>query len=313
MKPIAPFIMQMLAAPPHAGEGVHSWLFCVARQLHTHLPAVEIITLLEERTRNCGRHVSRKEIEDAVKNSLASAWQPNGKGGNSPNIGQPASRKWPEVNKELREAVIAGHGGLADLWECGNPRFEDNENRAEQIIDWLFPDSPLLCCGKSSYEFDTRSRAAWRGQLAGLQLIVPSPMSATKGLTKGGKLSAHALDNTGPRRFLICEFDTGTPDEHAALLLHLRTFAPLVCAVHSGGKSLHGWFLVEGLAEERVKKFFRYAVNLGADRATWTCSQFVRMPDGMRDNGHRQVPYFVNLTPLRHFVTSIHPQPAQAA
>ena len=38
----------------------------------------------------------------------------------------------------------------------------------------------------------------------------------------------------------------------------------------------------------------RYAVSLGADRATWTRSQFVRMPDGTRDNGKRQTVYFFN-------------------
>ena len=36
------------------------------------------------------------------------------------------------------------------------------------------------------------------------------------------------------------------------------------------------------------------AVSLGADRATWTRSQFVRMPDGTRDNGNRQAVYFFN-------------------
>ena len=30
--------------------------------------------------------------------------------------------------------------------------------------------------------------------------------------------------------------------------------------------------------------FFRYAVTLGADRATWTRCQLVRMPDGLRRN-----------------------------
>ena len=41
------FIVDLLASPPPAGEGVHNWLFRVARQLHAHLPAVEIVTLLE--------------------------------------------------------------------------------------------------------------------------------------------------------------------------------------------------------------------------------------------------------------------------
>jgi len=85
----------------------------------------------------------------------------------------------------------------------------------------------------------------------------------------------------------------------AALLLHLGGFAALVCALYSGNKSLHGWFLVDGLPEEKVLKFFRYAVSLGADRATWTRSQLVRMPDGLRDkNGTRQRVFFLNFKSL---------------
>jgi hypothetical protein len=131
-----------------------------------------------------------------------------------------------------------------------------------------------------------------------LQFIVPSPMSAVKGLTKTGRESKHSLANTGLRHFLICEFDTGSPDDHAALLLHLGTFAPLVCMVHSGGKSLHGWFYVHNQETTKIERFFRYAVSLGADRATWTRSQFVRMPDGTRENGKRQVVYFLNFKPM---------------
>jgi hypothetical protein len=43
---------------------------------------------------------------------------------------------------------------------------------------------------------------------------------------------------------------------------------------------------------EDLKAFMDYAVSLGADKATWTRSQFVRMPDGTRDNGKRQTPYY---------------------
>ena len=290
---LPPFLQNLIAAPPRAGEGVHDWLFRVARQLHAHLPAGEIVNLLESRVQDCGRHVSRKEIEDAVKNSIPCAWQPS-----QHTTPKPAA-KWPAVNQEQREAIIRDNGGLADLWELSRPRIEDNGQHTEEIIDRLFPGNPLLCCGKSSQEFDTRPREAWRGQLSALQFIVPSPMSAVTGETKDGKESKHTLANTGARRFLICEFDTGATDEHAALLLHLGTFAPLVCAVHSGGKSLHGWFYVHGQPDVKVEKFFRYAVSLGADRATWTRSQFVRMPDGTRDNGNRQTVFFLNFKPLQ--------------
>jgi hypothetical protein len=289
---LPPFLRDMLAAPPRAGEGVHDWIFRVARQLHAHLPAVEIVALLETRVANCGRPVPRHEIISAVQNSLASAWQPGQRTTATP------TAKWPSVNAEQHEAIIKDGGGLADLWELSPVRIDDNKQHTEEIINRLFPGNPLLCCGKSSREFDTKPREDWRGELARLQLIVPSQMTASTGLTKEGKESAHTLNNTGPRRFLICEFDTGKPDEHAALLLHLAQFAPLVCAVHSGGKSLHGWFLVEGQPEEKARKFFRYAVSLGADPATWTRSQFVRMPDGTRDNGKRQTVFFLNFKPI---------------
>ncbi len=290
---LPPFLTDLIASPPHAGEGVHNWLFLVARHLHAHLPAGEILELLRRRVQNCGRHVSDSEIWDAIRNSVECAWQPNRSAGPKPTYS-----KWPTVNSEQRAAIIRDGGGLADLWELSNPRFEDSKQRTEEIIDHLFPGNPLLCCGKTNAVFDTKPRDEWRGQLSALQFIVPSPMSDVEGVTKKGKPSRHTLSNTGPRRFLVCEFDTGTPDDHAALLLHLGTFAPLVCAVHSGGKSLHGWFFVHGQLDAKVEKFFRYAVSLGADHATWTRVQFVRVPDSTRDNGKRQTVFFLNYKPL---------------
>jgi hypothetical protein len=68
----------------------------------------------------------------------------------------------------------------------------------------------------------------------------------------------------------------------------------MVVAVHSGGKSIHGWFSCSGKPEERLRRFMRYTVRLGADPATWTRSQFVRMPDGKRDNGKPQRIFFFN-------------------
>src|ERR1044072_994800 len=91
------FLRDLLASPPRAGEGIHAWLFRVARQLHAHWPAVEIVALLESRVATCGRHVPRNEIVAAVQNSLPCAWQPY-HGANS----KPLTSKWPKVNREQR-------------------------------------------------------------------------------------------------------------------------------------------------------------------------------------------------------------------
>ena len=75
-----------------------------------------------------------------------------------------------------------------------------------------------------------------------MQFIVPSPMAARLGVTTDHEISEHSLASTGARKYLVVESDTGATDEQAAILLHLSKHAPLVMGVHSGRKSIHGWF-----------------------------------------------------------------------
>jgi hypothetical protein len=283
---------------PKAGDGFHNWLFCMARQLHAHFPHNKqaIADLLATKAARCGRHVPRREIEDAVRNSERTAWQPNSNTNVPDN--SPPQRAWPALNSDRRQTILRDGIGLVDLWELSPMRFDTNESVAEHIVDQLFPGNPLLCCGESNSQFDTKPREEWRRQLAQLSLIVPSPMSSISGVTKEGKESKHTLSNTGPRRFLVVEFDKGTFDDHASLIFHLADYGPLVLAVHSGSKSLHGWFYCVGQDEEKLKRFMRYAVSLGADHATWVKSQFVRMPEGTRENGNAQRIYYFDPEPL---------------
>ena len=284
-KELPQFIRDLMASMPGRGQGLNNWLFRVARVLHPYRERGEIVALLEAAT--AGESIKAGEIQRAVDNSASVAWQP----GQAPAPRPPA---WPKVNQEQREAVIASTGGLADLWELSPIWYDDTETHTEGIISRLFPGNPLLCCGASNSNFNTRPREDWRGRLSDLQLIVPSPMSAPTGKTKDGRISAHTLDNTGTRRFLVVEQDSGTADDQAGVLLHLATMAPLALAVHSGSKSIHGWFYCHGYTDERLHPFMRHAVEIGADPATWTRSQFVRMPDGTRDNGSRQAVYYFN-------------------
>jgi len=206
--------------------------------------------------------------------------------------------KWPPLDAPMVKRIEQSHGGLSELWER-SPIAPSDVPDSERVLDNLFPQDSLLCLGKSSSVFDTRPRNDWRGQSGRNQFIVPSPMSALRGLTKEGKESAHCLANTGPRRFIVVEFDRSTIDFQAAALLHLSKFLPLACAVHSGSKSVHGWFYCQPFPEVKTWKFFRYAVSIGGDRATWTRSQFVRLPDGTRDNGKVQNVYYLNPAALR--------------
>jgi hypothetical protein len=281
------FVRDLLSSPPRRGGGLNLWLYRVARVLHPYRDANEIINLL--RAAADGEPIRPGEIERAVERSKTAAWQSG-----QPYRAAPIVSAWPKVNVQEHEAIIRDGGGLVDLWEQSPVRIEDNETHTEELIDQLFPADLLLCCGPGQSKFATRTREEWRGQLSELQLIVPSPMTARTGTTQDGRESAHSLSNTGQRRYLVVEFDQGTVDEHAALLLHLASTAPMTLVVHSGGKSLHGWFYCLGQPEEKLRRFFNYAVSLGADHATWCRSQFCRMPDGLRDGGKRQIVYYFN-------------------
>jgi hypothetical protein len=145
----------------------------------------------------------------------------------------------------------------------GNP-----DQPTADIISKLFPENALICAGMTQSSTTTFELRKVRERLHGFQFIVPSPMSAKTGLTQEGRELGRCLDNTGPRRFLVTEFDfkstndRGRPtkwaplidqwqasgatvqDACATVILRLAKGAPLTMVVYSGGKSLHAWWVL---------------------------------------------------------------------
>jgi hypothetical protein len=252
-----------------------------------------------------GRDVPNRELKEAVCN----AFTVEGERVNGPS--------WPKPNAKAIKAIVerAAAATLEGLKACCPTNLESLT--AEKAIDTLFPGNPLLCLAASQSEAQTFERNLWRGREGTLQFIVPSHMSARFGLTQNGRQSARCLDNVGARRFAVVEFDMTSNSEfwgaliqrweekginifdaQATLLVNLATNpglrVPLACVVHSGNKSLQGWFYVDGFEDERVLPFFQRAVGLGADKATWTRCQLVRLPGGLRETGKRQDVVYLN-------------------
>jgi hypothetical protein len=291
-KALPQFVRDLISSSPRRGGNLHNWLFRAALALHRYRTDSEILQLLASAT--AGEPLQPREIENAIASSKNVALQQRGVGGMVP---QPSR---PKFDPALRASLIADGGTMGDLMEASPEKLAPGAIYTEQIIDTLFPGDPLLCCGWSKIRFDTRTRSQWRGKLSGMQLIVPTGMKARRGMTQQGRPSARCLKNTGPRRFLVIEFDAGTYDEQAGIILNLGTYLPLVMAVYSGNKSMQAWFFVSGENEKLLEqRFMAYAIRLGADPATWTACQFVRMPDGLRDNGNRQTVYFFNRGAMR--------------
>ncbi len=306
------WIRDLLAAPPCEGSGLHQWLFRAACALKPWRDDESIAHLLTAATHGTRRNLQR-EIREAVRDAKSN-WKPGEKTPLMRCGALPPS--WPERNDEQIEAILTDGYGEGDLWEASPRRFEvESESDTGEMLAQLFPGNPLLCIGWRKDAFATREREAWKQFKPPLQFIVPSPMSEREGTTKDGKPSPKTNANTGPRRFLVIEFDFKpetcaadarlaavgarhglyhTRDLCACLLHHLATLAPLALVVWSGGKSLQGWFPVIGLPEQMPRDLFHRACLIGADRATWTPSQFIRVPYGQRDNGKIQIPIYFN-------------------
>jgi hypothetical protein len=230
------------------------------------------------------RPVLAKEIFDAI----STAYRTSSRGLFAKvHMNVPRPPTWPAPNPEKRARLIDTGFHLVTLWE--NSPYQHSSSGApltELILEHLFPSNSLVCMGRNTREFDTRPLSEWRNPER-LQFVVPSPMSARTGRKKDGSgESAHTLANTGPRRFLVVDYDDRAGlDVHAATAWHLGTHLPLVMVLSTGGKGLHAWFKTEGLSDAELLTFFTLAVECGADPRMWTRSQFARMPDGSRDDG----------------------------
>ncbi len=332
------WLKEKLATPPLAGAGVHGWLFSVARQLHPHMPPDGIKRTLRAAVEKVGRAVSDREIRDAVRNSHAVQWQrgdkqqprrplPSGKPGTvRPHA--PDATPWPLPCEALREIALcdANESGvfaiddgedekplgrkftLDDLWmHCMSRRevhfLEDNWPEstwdAGDWLDILFPGAEWICLAKSDLSSAlTRRRDKWAFREHGYTYVVPSAMTGPQGAGLDGRITSRCLANTGPRQWLVIEFDTGTADEQAALHWYLDSMAAgagwprLRLAVHSGNKSLHGWY-GPITSEDDARDLFAFArLYCGCDLHTWPKCQLVRLPAGVSAKGAHQKVHF---------------------
>lgn len=270
---------------PSGGKGVHTWVFQAAKIcLGLGLTPADAASQIR-------RQMSREpnpsqEVSDTVKKVYSTEFDD-----------LPPQIRWP---KPFEMSVI----GALPAW---NPAPPDPVPCAKDALHALFKGDPILCVGGTLKQCYSEALSQFEG-LENAQFIVPSPMMAHKGVSKStGRMSPRALEIVGPRKYLVVECDFTPEDAEAAgkssqelclsVLGLLRTYRDLVCVVDSGGKSVHGWFLVtdDDLQDDgKLIRFMQYAVAHGADKKTWTKNQLVRLPGGLRDNGKRQRILFWN-------------------
>ena len=242
-------------------------------------PEWERRLVLESWFKGYYRQISEREIERAVIRATGEACQ--------------VSPRWPVTDlRRVAKITKNAEGGLKALKASSDKASMPLTTGA--IIDQLYQPTDLLCLAKCLSGAVTDKREAFRGKEHEFQFIVPNAMSAKSGLTTDGRISSRCLANVGPVTYQVVEFDQGTLDEQARVHLHLAQMVKLRLVVFSGSKSLHGWYDVRAMSGEMVNQFRCYVAALGADKATFTPCQLVRMPNARRDNGALQEVFFTS-------------------
>lgn len=269
-------LRELLVAAPSPGER-NVWLFTVARNARHIASPAKVRTFLRRVAARWADRDFTPEIERAIRRAYE---LPTDEAADS------SISDWPPFNPAAWASRMAGPVLFGS---------EPVAVQSERVIDVLFPGEPLLCLALDIRSALTQPRSRWRGLEAGHQFIVANPMTAPTGRTQDGRESPRCLGNAAPRKtYQVVEFDRGTLREQAAVLSSLHSdIAPLVLVVWSGGKSLHGWFDVRALNAYALRRFFRFAVYLGADSSLWDACKLVRLPCGRRPDGRAQ--------PILHF------------
>lgn len=272
----------MLERFPVQGEA-HRWIARVAvglRDTFSEARCLAVLSRLCEHVRH--RRIPEREIRDAVRFAYGGgAAAGGGRRGRPPAAplrkAQRTTFDWPEADGELMARVVATVEPLFDpARDTGVP--------ADEALQGLFAPGEWVCTGPSQTAALVRPLEKAAADAAWMQFIVPNPMKGPEAVNKAGKASGRCQANVLLRRHLVAEFDQPGlgHDAQARLITALAREAPLRMVVDSAGKSLHAWFLAEGLGLAASARFFGYACGLGADPTRWDPCGWMRMPGGLR-------------------------------
>jgi hypothetical protein len=268
---------------PEAGMGVHKWIFYAASSCNrAKLDAGIAVKLISNEMTRDPNPVS--EVERAVH----AAYHMTGDS-------LPLSR-FPERDMECIKSLKKNGLSLEQLAEKSPLK---NSHQCD-VMSSLFKPKELVCVGAevTCPQIIEMPNSPQEIDFTDKQFIVPSPMSALHGITKDGKKSTRSISNTGFRRWIVIECDfnhsdaialgwQSTFDVCASVLSKMSEIRPLVLAVSSGSKSLHGWFPVlpgesEDLGKSQLWGFLALACKYGADSRMWPKCQWTRIPGGTR-------------------------------
>jgi hypothetical protein len=288
---------------PHEGAGLHDFILEQSRRLLIEGRAVdEAVSILLEAAKDSNR--TTQDIEGEIRNAVegASAWLDENPGV----IVRRRIEGWVDphsfiglddgmVRKDRRpnpSKKLFDEGLRAEAIRKGRGYISFNEGAGFRW-DILFGGIDFLICPcRDKWSGPIKRLREWNidETFPQMQFIVPNCFYSSS------KEGAGKCDfNAGERLFVVVEFDSGDARQQKALLASLEGNGfRLFMIVFSGHQSYHGWFTAYGITAYKVKTFCIRASKIGADKTTFSPSQYVRMPGGFNYewNPRQEIRYF---------------------
>jgi hypothetical protein len=262
--PVPKFIMEeVLPSAPKAGEGVHRFLFDLARVLTPYRTADSIDQILRNYADGCGRRVPDTEIKDAIRAGARYAWQPNAAtnlvGVEIARAAQPPEAKF---KPEAFEKFVAPLEGIDAEWLYRRSPiapwnrtpasflhavyrqgekiviFDDYHSQGQAV--WVHPGLP--------YDARTLNVFAFRKRLG--VWFLANPTDGQFRINDAGKMSRRSHQNITAWRFMVVESDRTdiTAAQWLAALAQLPL--PIAAICETGGRLAHALLRIDAESKE---------------------------------------------------------------
>jgi hypothetical protein len=301
------FLRELLQGCPAAGSGVHPWLFKAARYLHRYHSPEQICEILRERVADCGREIEPHEIPDAVQNSGACKWEPNGQTPSERReqwLKNPTTRRVPEFKPEL--AIQAAARIPIDItpdWLKSHSPFPVSCSAGEFLQSVFQPDEKSLVFNlyksqghlwPGEISIDHWFRVHWPEGAWFLANPVDGLTHFNPRLCKNSRRSAESVIWF---RYAVLECDHTPKKTWFPIWLKILVSLPLpiVSITDSAGKSAHALVRVGAESKQAWDTFKRNTlqplVELGADDGALSAVRLTRLPNCYRGDARQELLY----------------------
>jgi hypothetical protein len=310
----------MLENPPRAGQGVHPWLFKVARYLHPYHTPDEICAILQERTANCGRELEPHEIPDAVKNSGACKWEPSGKSASQKRaewIASPTIRRVPEFNPELAIRTASRvPAEITPAWLKAHSPAPVSSSTGQFLQSFFEPHEKALVFSRyksqgrlwpSEISIERFCRQHWVDGAWFLRNPINgryhwNPRTRTN--------SRRSLESVTAFRYAVLECDRQPKEQWFPIWLKIlvQLSLAIVSITDSAGKSAHALVRIDADSKQAWDTVKREnlrprLVPIGADDGALSAVRLTRLPGCFRGDRKQELLYFnpaADGTPIFH-------------